>query len=89
MRAGHQRHKPRVTFYTKSDCTLCHEAKTILRTLQRDLVFEIEEIDITTEAGIYAEFCEEVPVGYLDGRKLFKYRIDPTLLRRQLQRRHG
>jgi glutaredoxin len=87
MTTGDQGLKPRVTFYTKSDCELCDAAKTTLLALQRELVFEIEEIDITTDAGIYAEFCEEIPVGYVNGRKLFKYRIDPALFRRQLHRR--
>jgi hypothetical protein len=89
MTIGDQGSKPRLTFYTKSDCTLCHEAKTTLLALQRELAFEIEEIDITTEVGTYAKFCEEIPVGCLDGRKLFKFRVDPALLRRQLQRRRG
>jgi thiol-disulfide isomerase/thioredoxin len=78
---------PRVTFYTKSDCELCDAAKATLLALQRELVFEIEEIDITTDPSIHIEFCEEIPVGYVDGRKLFKYRIEPALLRRQLHRR--
>jgi hypothetical protein len=87
MTTGDEGPKPRVILYSKSDCELCDAAKTILLALQRELVFEIEEIDIATDAGIYAEFCAEIPVGYVDGRRLFKYRIDPALLRRQLHRR--
>jgi hypothetical protein len=89
MMAGDQGPKPRLILYTKSDCQLCHEAKTTLLALRRELVFDIEEIDIATDAGIYAAFREEIPVGYLDGRKVFKYRVDPVLLRRQLDRRRG
>jgi glutaredoxin len=81
--------KPRITLYIKSDCELCHEAKATLLTLQDVLVFELEEIDITTDAALHEAFREEIPVGYLDGRKLFKYRVDPALLRRQLDRRRG
>ncbi|HSF31752.1 MAG TPA: glutaredoxin family protein [Candidatus Tectomicrobia bacterium] len=89
MTPGDQGAIPRLTFYTKSDCALCHEAKTTLLALQRELAFEIEEIDITAAVGTAAEFFEEIPVGYLDGRKVFKHRVDPALLRRQLQRRGG
>jgi glutaredoxin len=81
--------EPRITLYTKSDCELCHEAKATLLALQDVLGFELEEIDITTDAALYDAFREEIPVGYLDGRKLFKYRMNPALLRRQLGRRRG
>jgi thiol-disulfide isomerase/thioredoxin len=78
---------PWITFYSKPDCELCQEAKATLLALQRELVFEFEEIDITTDAALHEAFGVEIPVGYLDGRKLFKYRVDPALLRRQLSRR--
>ena len=81
--------EPHITLYTKSDCELCHEAKATLLALRRELAFELEEIDITADASLYDAFREQIPVAYLDGRKLFKYRVDPVLLRRQLQRRRG
>jgi hypothetical protein len=79
----------RITLYTKSDCDLCHEAKAMLLALQRELGFELDEIDIMTDPTLYDTFHIEIPVGYLDGRKLFKYRVNPALLRRQLHRRRG
>jgi hypothetical protein len=81
--------EPCIIFYTKSDCELCHEAKATLLSLQCELGFVLDEIDITTDPALYDAFRVEIPVGYLDGRKLFKYRVDPTLLRRQLHRRRG
>jgi glutaredoxin len=78
-----------ITLYTKPDCELCHEAKATLLALCRELTCELVEIDITTDAALYDAFCEEIPVGFLDGRKLFKYRVDPALLRRQILRRRG
>ena len=89
MAEGDEGLEPHITLYTKPDCELCQEAKAMLLTLRRELGFELEEIDITTDAALQDAFCEEIPVGYLDGRKLFKYRVDPALLRRQLQRRGG
>jgi hypothetical protein len=79
---------PRITLYTKADCELCGAAKATLLVLQGELGFALDEIDITSNPTLYDAFHEEIPVGYLDGRKLFKYRVDSTLLRRQLQRRH-
>jgi hypothetical protein len=80
---------PRIRLYTKTDCELCQAAKATLLTLQRELDFEFDEIDITTDPTLYNAFRVEIPVGYLDGRKLFKYRVDPALMRRQLHRRGG
>jgi glutaredoxin len=77
----------RITFYTKLGCPLCDDAKATLRALCDELSLELLEIDITTDPILYEAFHEEIPVAYLDGRKLFKYRVDPALLRRQLQRR--
>jgi glutaredoxin len=79
--------KLRLTLYTKPDCGLCGEAKTTLLALTRELTFDLVEIDITTDATLYETFREEIPVGFVDGRKLFKYRVDPALLRRQFHRR--
>jgi glutaredoxin len=78
-----------ITLYTKPDCHLCREAKATLLALGRELTFELVEIDITTDPVLYDAFCEEIPVGFLDGRKLFKYRVDPALLRRRLHKRRG
>jgi glutaredoxin len=85
---GHMGSSPRITLYTKADCQLCGAAKATLLALQGELGFALDEIDITTSPTLYDAFREEIPVGYLDGRKVFKYRVDSTLLRRQLQRRH-
>jgi glutaredoxin len=87
MTEGDRGPAPRITLYTKTDCELCHAAKATLLALQRELGFALDEIDITTDPTLHDAFREEIPVGYLDGRKLFKYQVDATLLRRQLRRR--
>ena len=79
----------RITLYTKPGCALCDDAKATLIALCDELSLELLEIDITTDPVLYEAFHEEIPVAYLDGRKLFKYRVDPALLRRQLHRRRG
>jgi hypothetical protein len=89
MTEGQRGLASRIILYTKTDCELCHAAKATLLALQHELGFELDEIDITTDPALYDAFRVEIPVGYLDGRKLFKYRVDPTRLRRQLHRRGG
>jgi hypothetical protein len=79
----------RIVLYTKPECELCQAAKATLLRLQPELGFELDEIDITTDPALYDAYGGEIPVGYLDGRKLFKYRVDAWQLRRQLNRRRG
>ena len=78
-----------ITFYTRPECGLCEDAKAILQALQQEWGFEIVEVDITQDPDLNERFREEIPVAFLDGRKLFKYRVDPARLGRQLQRRRG
>jgi glutaredoxin len=78
-----------ITLYTKSGCHLCDEAKAVLQELREKLGFELLEIDITTDPVLDEAFREEIPVGYVGGRKLFKYRVDPALIQRQLHRERG
>jgi len=87
MMDEHREPVPHITLYTKADCELCCSAKATLLDLQDTLGFILDEIDITTSPALYDAFHQEIPVGYLDGRKVFKYHVDPTLLRRQLQRK--
>lgn len=77
----------RIILYTKPDCTLCDEAKATLLALRDELSFEVQEVDITADPALDAAFREEIPVGFCNGQKLFKYRIEPGLIRRQLLRR--
>ena len=90
MMSGEPVEVARLTLYSTPDCELCHIAKTTLQGLSRELAFEVVEIDITTDPALYHAYRTEIPVGFLDGRKVFKYRVDSALLRRQLcRRRHG
>lgn len=78
-----------ITLYTKPDCPLCDEAKAALLALRDELAIDVHEVDITADPALYEAFREAIPVGFLNGQKLFKYRVDPALLRRQLRRRRG
>jgi glutaredoxin len=71
----------KLTIYSKKDCHLCDEAKSILRKYP----VELEEIDIEGDAQLLEKYREEIPVIFLDGRKLFKYRVDEKILRRALK----
>ncbi len=72
---------PRVTLYTRKGCHLCDDAKQVLR----DAGLAIEEVDIDQDPELQSRYNEEVPVVFLNGKKAFKYRVDPAELRRRLR----
>jgi len=79
--------KPKVTFYTRRDCGLCEEAKRVVESVRRQSDFELEEIDIDGDPELSALYGWEVPVIAINGRKAFKYRVEPRELRRKLEAR--
>jgi len=66
---------PAVTLYTRRNCHLCEEAHGVLRQARRRAEFELEVVDIDTEAELRRLYDREVPVIAINGRKAFKYRL--------------
>ena len=70
----------RAVLYTRKGCHLCDDAKQVL--LAAGLT--IDEVDIDLDPELQRQYNEEVPVVFLDGKKAFKYRVDPKDLQRRL-----
>jgi hypothetical protein len=70
--------------YTAPGCHLCAQAMASLRELQAELLFELEELDITRDDALHRAYLERIPVGVLDGTELFEYFLDVHTLRRSL-----
>jgi len=71
--------------YTRPGCHLCDEMKEVVRPVAREHGAAIEEIDISNDPALEAEFGLEIPVLFVNGRKAFKYRVNARELRRRLQ----
>ena len=76
----------KVVIYSKPDCCLCLEAKAILQKVQREISFQLEELDISHVPNLLERYGQEVPVVFVDGRKAFKYKVDESALRNRLGR---
>jgi len=76
-----------VTIYSREQCHLCEEAKATIEDVAGtvDRSVSIEEIDVDTDEKLRAEYGERVPYVFVDGWPAFKYEVDETELRRQLQ----
>lgn len=78
---------PVVEILSKPDCHLCKEAKALLQELQARHAFSLRELDITMRADLLERYWEEIPVIFINGRRAFKYRVDPEQFVRALSRR--
>ena len=73
-----------VVVYGAPGCHLCEVAKQVLVRQRELLGFELCEVDIEGDPELEAAYREQIPVVFVDGRKAFKYRIDPTELARRV-----
>lgn len=74
----------RVTLYSKAGCHLCDDARSTIESVCADLGVEWTEIDITTDADLYAQWWEQIPVTLVDGRQHDFWRVDEARLRAAL-----
>ncbi|HEY6583252.1 MAG TPA: glutaredoxin family protein [Gaiellaceae bacterium] len=93
-RRGHHDTRPvpvaRVVLYTAAGCHLCEAAKRVVLAAQADEGFELDEVDISGDEALEAEYREWLPVVEIDGERAFTYFVQPDSLRRKLaQARSG
>jgi glutaredoxin len=78
---------PLITVYSTPECHLCHEALDVLRGMQSELAFELEELDITGDERLHRAYFERIPVVALDGEELCEYFVQEALVRERLESR--
>lgn len=60
----------KVIFYTKENCSLCEDARTLLTMLRHEYPFELEERDIYTNDTWLEEYQLIIPLVQINGRSL-------------------
>jgi Glutaredoxin-like domain (DUF836) len=76
----------RLTLYSRADCHLCHDMRAVVDAVARDVPLVLDEVDVDGDPALVAAYGAEVPVLAVNGRKAFKYRVDPATLRARLAR---
>ena len=74
----------KIRIYSKPDCHLCDEAKETIQRVTKRLPIEIEVIDIQKDPELFAQYRYDIPVIFLDDRKIFKHRVDEEKLKKLL-----
>jgi len=64
-----------LTLYSKPGCHLCEELRARLDDLQPVLGFTLTEVDITSDAALFARYRYDIPVLLLDGVEIGRGRI--------------
>ena len=75
----------RLVLYSRVDCCLCDEMKTLIQQVAERTPLDIEENDIDSSADLKQKYGEEVPVLFINGRKAFKYRLTARQLTARLK----
>jgi glutaredoxin len=75
-----------VTLYGKPGCHLCDDARAVIARVRESHEFELKEVDITLDPGIYRRYGERIPVVAVDGVERFEFFVDPAELTRSLDR---
>ena len=77
----------RVTLFTKEECCLCSSALFELNRVRHRCPFELELVDITApgQQAWLAAYQNDIPVVHLNGKEIFRHRIDGKRLRELLE----
>lgn len=78
-----------LTIYGAHGCCLCDEAMQVLKPLASELGIALEYVSIDGDESLEAQWRTSIPVGLLDGRKVFKYHVDEAMLRRRVGQTRG
>lgn len=70
--------KPKLTLYTKDNCSLCDTLVEELHSFNHR--YDFEKIDITKNDDLFGLYRYEIPVLHLNGKFLCKHKLNVELL---------
>jgi glutaredoxin len=75
-----------IEILTKSDCCLCDDAKEIIEEVIGDFPAQLQVTDIETDAELFEQYKEKIPVVRINGKESFVYKVHPVTLRKKLEK---
>ena len=67
--------KRKLTLYSRKDCCLCDDMKSIIAGVALKIPIEIEIVDVDGADDLREKFGNEVPVLFIDGRRRRQRRL--------------
>jgi hypothetical protein len=77
---------PTLTLYGKPGCHLCDDARAAVERVRARREFELQEVDVTLDPGLFREYGERIPVLEVDGEELFEFVVEEGVLMERLDR---
>ncbi len=74
----------RVVLLTRPGCHLCDDVRPVVERVCAGTGTSWAEVDITADPALLAEYREQIPVTFVDGRQHDFWRVDRDRLRRAL-----
>ena len=74
----------RVSVLTRDGCHLCDEVLVVVRQVCADLGVGLSVVDVDADSELRAEYTDQVPVTFVDGKRFDFWRIDEGRLRAAL-----
>ena len=74
----------RLELYTRPGCHLGNDLRAICERLAEEIAFDLTEVNIETDPELRVRYEREVPVLFVDGRLVVRFRTSERELRRIL-----
>lgn len=86
--------KPIVELYARKDCklceikgcTMCMDAVDVIGRAAREMAFACKEIDIDASEDLARRFRGEIPTVFLNGKKIFKFKVEEAEFRKKVRK---
>ena len=75
-----------VEIYLRPNSPPCDEARATLLAVQKEIPFELLEVDIERDPVLRERYADEIPVVFVDGKAWFKRSVERSALASRLER---
>lgn len=75
-----------IEIMTKKDCSLCDIAKAVVEKVLPDYPAQMILTDIESDPELFERYKEKIPVGLINGKESFIYKVHEITLRKKLEK---
>ena len=72
--------------YSRPDCHLCDSAAEVIRSVQKHYGFDFTIVNIEGNRELESRYGTLIPVVQINGKLVFKYRVERADLEREVER---
>ena len=76
----------RVEIYSKKGCCLCKKAKELINKVNSEVPFSFKEVDIGASEDLFRKYKEDIPLIFINGKKVFKFKVDEVEFKKKVRR---